>query len=74
MRSESADPQHMGADHILSLLHRLRLDLVAEALSAATGTVNLAAVISHDLACNLFQFFYSSLPGSRALLLRFALR
>jgi len=41
MRSESADPQHMGADHILSLLHRLRLDLVAEALSAATGTVNL---------------------------------
>ncbi len=41
MRSESADPQQMGADHILSLLHRLRLDLVAEALSAATGTVNL---------------------------------
>ena len=26
MRSESAAPQHIGADHMLSLLHRLRLD------------------------------------------------
>ncbi len=41
MRSESGDPQHMGAEHVLSLLHRLRLDLFAEALSAATGTVSL---------------------------------
>jgi CBS domain-containing membrane protein len=33
MRSESAAPQHIGADDILSLLHRLRLDWLLQHFS-----------------------------------------